>query len=282
MNNPNYIPYSQQERHRIIDTVIETSVEALQIPEIEKRLGSRAIDLSNILQHTTVPNIQHGEIIPVHNQTDQTEMIALHSDEVVSRRYRDMSFNTTQEQTLVNNYGPKIANDIINVQKQYFDTDEDTMPLASFDQLGVAAHVFKATLPQQTNFGAMALKGRPLVVFNADRPNERSPSFALHELTHVLQLHRRPIIEPGEDGDQIHIEEELEAYHVSAQVIRGYQEAGRHVELQSSIDEAAQKWMLQIDDVRRSHQHNDTNPFEANDTVAAGLAAHHLSVTRIG
>lgn len=282
MNNPNYIPYSQQERHRVIDSVIETSVEALHIPEIAQRLGGRALNLSDILQRATVPNIHHGEVVPFHSQTDdQTEMIALHEDEVVSRRYRDMSFNATQKRTLVENYGPAIANEIITVQNQYFTTDEMSWPIASFDELGAAAHVFKSMLPKQTNHGTMMLKGRPLVVFNADRPKDRTPPFALHELTHVMQLHRRPIVEPDENIDQVHIEEELEAYHVSAQVIRGYQDAGHHEELQLSVGEAAQKWMLCIDDVRQSHQHNNDNPFEANDKVAAGLAAHRLSVTRI-
>lgn len=98
MNNPNYIPYLQHERHQIIDTVIETSAEALQLPEIAVRLGSHALELENLLHYTTIPNLHHGEIVSADTRGDCTEMLALHTNELVSRRYRDLMSNAIQAQ----------------------------------------------------------------------------------------------------------------------------------------------------------------------------------------
>lgn len=279
MNNPNYTPYSQQERHQIIDATVESSISALRIPEVATRLGGRTLDLLNMLHNVTVPNIHHGTVHPLDTNENSVPVIALHPEEEVQRLYKDLSFDSTQKQSLTHYFGQRIANEIIQTSETLTNRQYDnTVTLESLQSLGVDAYVPSSGFRVQTIHGEMLIRNRPIVILNAANTKVRGPAFTLHELTHFRQIQTRPLIEPEEIDSEIHAEEELEAYHVSAEVIRGYQDAGMHDKLQDSMDEHVRIAMLQIDEIRQTHQNDTYNPFATNKKITAALAASQLSI----
>ncbi len=277
MDIPSYTPYLQQERHRAVESVLTSSAETLQIPEVSRQLGHYAAILTKIVDHAVIPNMRDGEIIMDGHSANSIPVIAVRIGERVLRRSRDLVFNPSQKYAINRQYKSGIARDIFKCQAQSYENGPELLQVAPLNTNSVLARVQVNTLKNENGAWPMHLYSRPLVQFNLDAGRIFSPVVALHEFTHVMQMNQRPI----ERANKSMLPNELEAYHVAARIVRGYQDAGKHDELARHTQQNDQDIALEVEALR--HQHNGSisgqQPFSSSPDLVEDLALNNLAIT---
>lgn len=280
MNSPYYTSYIQRERHAIVDRAVEASIETLRVPEIAHRLGKYVTSLMDILEHTTVPNVRDNKIRLDAACDSRVPIVPVHPDEVLYRNPCDVGFNAAQRLSLYGGFGDKTANLIIEQQQVFASQVDCPVRIESLNESNVLAYVTRCAWPLETTRGTMMLQSSPIVLIDANRPRRRDSTVLLHELTHVYQMHEYPIEMPEDDQYRLLVENELEAYHVEAEIIRGYQDAGQYDALISrALSEGSLEFVLLTDEVRKAHQSSAKKPFEVTDKMLRALEENDIKLT---
>lgn len=277
MDIPAYTPYTQQARHRAIESTLLLSAEALQLPEVIHRLGWYATALTTIIDRATVPNIRNDEIVLEGCGTDRTPIIAVHIGERVLRRSKDLTFNPSQKYVINKTYKSGVARDIFQYQTRFYGDGPDLIEVPALTADTTLARVHADHLENDDGAWPMRLYSRPLVQLNLDAHQTQSPVVALHEFTHVMQVNSKPITR----ADTSNLPAELEAYYVAAQVIQGYRDAGRQDELLRHTSHNNQATALEVEVIRDRHNGPITEhrPFIYSRELAEDLAMSDLEIT---
>lgn len=274
-----YTSYIQRERHAIVDAAVQASVETLQVAQIASRLGETAVHLMDILQNVTVPDIRNHKVrFDQHQFDDRTPIAAVHPDEVVFVNPCDVKLNAKQRKSITTGFGQDNADQMFELQDYFASGIVNPVRIDSLHNIDVLAYTSSCPIPLTTVDGDMEMSTSPLVLINAVQPAHRDPTVLLHELTHVYQLHEYPVVMPGEDPDELYMEREFEAYHVEAEIVRGYQDAGQCDELIRRIGERQVKDVVFADDIRHLHRLSDDEPFAVTDRMIRALQQNGINM----
>lgn len=271
--------YTQSGRHAVIEKALQASSQALDIPELTARLGHYAADLKHVLLHAVAPPITpDGEVALEGYRRNSTPVIALHIGEFALRRPNDLLFNTIQRRHIRRTFVPSTARAILEAQTTHYQnmsTPDDTPTFVSDEILAyVYGHIVEASNPSWRIY----MRSQPIVALNLDAENPSSPVSTLHELVHVIQMNRRPVSQESFTSATVTIQRELEAYHISAQVILGYRDAGLQEELAQYASEDDQAAMLDIDEIRASHQPSSALSFRITEGLVQDLIDNNLQI----
>lgn len=277
MDIPAYTPYTQQARHRAVESVLTSSAEALQIPDVARRLGHYTAVLVKIIDRATIPNIRNDEIVLDEYRSDCVPIIAVHIGERVLRRSKDLTFNPSQKYVINKVYKSGIARDIFKYQEQHYRYGPELLEIPVLDEDTTIARVHIDHVENDDGTWPMRLYSRPLVQFNLDARQTLSPIVALHEFTHVIQINNKPI----ERAQNSRLPAELEAYHVAAQVIMGYHDAGRQDELLHHTSQNMLDTAIDVELMRNLHNGpiTEPQPFAYSRELATDLAMDNLAIT---
>lgn len=274
-----YTSYVTRERHAIVDGAVAASIETLRMPEVALRLGEYVADLTTILENVTVPNVHHNKIRFDGKCDEKTPITAVHRREVTFCNPIEIGLHSRQRESLRDGFDTDTAEEIILGQQSYRRPTDPPVRIDSLADSGVLAYTSYCGSRLETDRGDMTVFSSPIVLIDANNPAHREPVVLLHELVHVLQLYEYPLAMPDDDQYRLYVERELEAYHVEAQIVKGYLDAGRYDDLvRRFVSESILQGAILVDDVCDMHQTNTENPFEANDRVLAALEANNINL----
>lgn len=274
-----YMSYVTRERHAIVDAAVASSIEALRMPEVALRLGEYASNLLVLLEEVTVPTIRDNKLRFDRSCEEKTSIVAVHPNETVFYNPWEMNMHRRQQESLKVGFGEESAQLMLEHYAENNILERDPVRINSLNEERSMACVETYAGKIGTNIGSITLYATPVMFIDANRPQRRLPNVVLHELTHMWQAYEYPVIMPEDDGERLLVEDELEAYYVEAEVIRGYKAAGRYDELvKLTRGEGIFNHVEFVDKVREMHQTNRENPFEANDRVLAALEANNINL----
>lgn len=243
------------------------------------RLGRYAAELSHTLLNIVTPTIESSGIVALDGYRRNTiPAIALHIGEFALRKPQDLQFNTVQRRQIRRTFIPQTAKAILEAHTRHCrnsDTLDDT-PIFQADDIRAFVYAWHVTVhnPQCEFF----TRSQPIVALNIDAEAPTSPVNLLHELVHVNQFNRYPVSLSPFTSARAAVRRELEAYHISAQTIRGYHDAGRQTELLAYISEEDQTAMLDVDTLRAFHQPTSGLSFHPTDDLIRNLIDNDLQL----
>lgn len=257
------MPYLQRERHRIVDETVGDCLEAIRVPQIAQSLGDYAVTLTRLLSDVTVPNVRHGELVMHADCFTKTPILAVSVDERLHWLGRSLAMHEQQERAIYDAFHEETARLIVEHSWPRGEGIEDErLPIASIADRGSMAYVGYRTAPLETNLGEYVAFSSPVAFIDAWQPCHRAPNVLMHELTHIEQLYRRPLLTPDERFEDWVLENELETYHVEAQAMYGYHAAGQWGLLLEQTGPGERSLVaLEIDTIRRRHMTNPDDPF---------------------
>jgi hypothetical protein len=270
---------NKNKKEQLIEQLKEDSFETLDLPEVKSRLGHYATKLSEVVERSEFVDINPDGFLDIKGfRPTLVPIDARDIGEKASLHAKDSGMNLKQIDALVDRYGDPIqATQRSEALSQYFTQTRTHRQLPIFtEESGLAVTTNNRWHPTDE----VAVDGRPLVSMNMnERVNGKfSPVVFLHEMTHVLQKEATPI-RKVETYHRDNVRHELEAYYVAAQIIMGYKDAGRQLELlDHSIREQMDK-ARRIEEVRASYQSDTNDPFNPNNRVLKGLVDNKLAIT---
>lgn len=270
---------ASEQRHQIVRDNIEVSEQALRIPQVVKRLGHYAGTLNHALQHLTIPALEADGHLTVHERrSNLTPIVALHIGEVALRRSPDLMLNRIQQRHLRRNNAPYLAQQFAQLHAGHIKTSvhSDDLPLFHSPEISAFVYSHCTQMSDQTDT-TYFLRGRPVVALNIDTINPVSAPSLLHELTHVMQINRQPLLTAPSAGVTTVIKRELEAYHVSAQTIRGFYDAGELAALNEQLCPEEQLATIGIDNIRQRHQQGSSK-FHVTDALVEEMLDHGYGI----
>ncbi|MNY23541.1 hypothetical protein D3C86_1572110 [compost metagenome] len=185
--------------------------------------------------------------------------------------------NVRQIEALATKYDAHTAKVSSEELQRHFTNTQSHSELTVFEEdSGLAVASTNQWVPNND----IAIEGRTYVSMNMDsRVNGKfSPVVFLHEMTHALQSEADPT-RKLETYKRDKVRHELEAYYVAAQIIMGYKDAGRQLELLEHSDKSEMDGARKIEEVRSTYQ-LESDPFSPNNKVIKGLVDNRLAITQ--
>lgn len=257
------MPYSQRERHRIVDETVQNCLEAIRVPQIAQSLGDYAVTLTTLLSDVTVPNVRHGELVMHADCFRKTPILAVGVDERLHWLGRSLAMHEQQEHAIYDAFHEETARLIVEQSwPRGAAIEDERLPIASIADRESMAYVGYRTASLETNLGEYTVFSSPVAFIDAWQPWHRAPTVLMHELMHIEQLYRRPLLTPDEQFEDWALENELETYHVEAQAMYGYHAAGQWGLLLEQTGPGDRSLVaLEIDTIRQRHMTNPEDPF---------------------
>lgn len=279
MESAQQLPYTISERRTLVGDALEAGAQTLRIPEVRSRLGRYAAELDHTLLNVIVPSIDRDGIMALDGyRRNSTPTIALHLGEFALRKPHNLQFNTIQRRQIRRSFDTPIAKAILEGHSSHCRTSDalDDTPIFEGDDIG--AFVYAKNITMHNSQLRFFIRNQPVVALNIDTFNPTSPVNILHEFVHVTQVNRQPVSVSAFTDIRTVVRRELEAYYVSAQIIRGYQDAGRYDELLSHVSELDQAMILDIDTVRADHQPSSNLSFHMSEALIQELIDKNLQL----
>lgn len=268
---------SNKEKTEALQKLKEDSLRILSMPEVSRRLGDYTVHLKGAVERTAIVHADEDGFLDIStDNANAIPLVALHLGEVAYLHAEDSGMSEKQVTAVADTLGSEKAFMAARKLKKHF-TDSKVhakLPVLEEDS-GLAVTSANYWLPNEDTL----VQGRPYVAMNMEKRvnGHLSPIVFLHELIHVLQKEQQPIT-PTNKFNRAKVRSELEAFHVAAQIIFGFKDAGRQLELLEHSSKDEMDRARQIESVRSQRQ-GSHDPFEPTDAVVKGLVDDELAIT---
>lgn len=259
------------------NTLVDTSLSILQVPEVADRLRGHSDQLRGALSRVTHTEVGADGFVKFRSELASIPLIVMGIGESAVLHASDSVMNPYQAISLTEQVGQEKAAVASQKFRDHLCSSGSHKVLPVFeDKEGLAVTGSNWWIPKSK----IIIEGRPYVLMNADsRVGTRlSPVVFLHELMHVLQKEAHPV----RDTDNLprdKVRGELEAFYVAAQIILGMKDANRHRELLGHTPRDEMDRARDIEMTRLSSQDN-SDPFDPNDKVISALVGKKHKITK--
>lgn len=267
---------NSREKQLSIQQLQYDSLETLHVPEVRARLGEYALRLNDVVVRSRYAPVDSDDFLDVkETQPSLVPVVARHMGERAVLHARDSGMNAHQIEALGRDSDPAIARAHAQSLDRYFQMNNSHGVLGEVNEWSEIA----AAGSNYRLRGDELTFGRPYVSMNMNaRMNGRfSPVVFLHEATHILQREANPV-RSADLFQHDNIRNELEAYHISAQIILGYTDAGKQAELLAHTSTEMLDQTLRIEEVRARYQ-TSKDPFTPSEAVVQGMFDSELGIT---
>ncbi|HSX44604.1 MAG TPA: hypothetical protein VLF39_00615 [Candidatus Saccharimonadales bacterium] len=224
------------ERHQYIDRTIDRAIESFREPDINQRLGSLATKFTKRLSAVVVANISNGQVL-LPNEYKDDEVLPITAvypgesftvSDDFDRQTQTQQANTQRQFEL---WEPRSPYSVDQVYNKLVAHEPDspatvfTIPDLTEAYTGTLASVLDAEHRIRLAFlngpdkGIALVKMKPMITFTIkhDRKHSR-PEDVAHELVHVEQIERKPVLlyHSQKSVDMQELRGELEAYHIGS------------------------------------------------------------------
>lgn len=261
-------PLTQAQRDTYVDTTRRHTIEVLQIPEVQRRLGSYVNELFALTNSMTSVDVTQGIIADHGDRMRKTPVAVLRVGEQALRMSSQFPFDAHQYDILAKRLGKK---DTDALEQGYIRIagPNSLAPMHVFNnELG-----YVMTHPFNLGDSGLAHNG-PLLALNYDRselPYASAP-LTLHELGHVRQRREAPIWSTDEvERDMTELSDELEGYAISAMTILGIQDAHLERQYLASMPQVSIDKALEVEEIRSLANRYEIDPYAATAKVASEL-----------
>lgn len=257
-----------------VESTLEKSYQALQVPHVRARLGSYVIDLQDAIERTRIVTVAQDGFVDVPKVSDVIPLIPMSIGQTAYLHASDSGMSAKQIESLTLGMGEEKTTIAVAKLRNHFIDTETHHEIPSFTPLDAAVTTSNFWLPNEETL----VRGRPNIAVNIDKNKGAvSPVIFLHELIHVLQSEKKPI-ELTSKYRRYKIRKELEAYYIAAQIIFGFSEAGKYDEILRDMTEQDVEWALKVEKVRAASE-DTADKFAPHNRTIKGLVDGNLSIT---